>query len=146
MLVNINIGFHHQKPAYDIDLLLFGDFSAGDLLDFDEVGTQFSVNGSNQLVNNYNATVQYLGKDFTFETGEDYLISYDVISTDFDGSFAMSSTSMFGGTALPFTVGRHNEVRAANNGASTMAFRLALSAGTNGTQIVMDNFTIRKVL
>ncbi len=132
---------------YGPDLLLYGDFSAGDLNDFDEVSSQYSVNGSNQLVQDHNATVQYLGVDFAFETGETYEISYDVISSDFDGTVSFSGTSMFGSTTLvDMGVGSHTTTRVAANGSSTMAFRLAIHSGTDGTQIVLDNIKIRKVL
>ena len=132
---------------YGPNLLPEGDFSTGNLTNFDEVGAQYSVNGSNQLVCDNIGTNEFLGKNFAYDFNDMYLISYDVLSEDLDGGVSFSGASMFSSTVLPFTVGHHDIIKTALNPTSTMAFRLVvLATNTSGTQIVMDNFKIRKIL
>ncbi len=135
------------KSIYGPELIPGGRFNDNDLDLFDSVSTAFTINGSNQLVGVTTGSFSALFVDFDHTVGDFYRVSYDVISSDLDGTVIMSTSGGFGSKTLDISVGHHVYEWEFTNASPDNDWRMFLSDNnTAGKTIIMDNISVKKKL
>ncbi len=140
-------GHYLVHTMYGDELIPGGQFNTGDLALFDVVGGAYSINGSDQLVCVATGGYDGLYVDFEHTVGDFYKVSYDIISSDLDGTMVLSATGGFGSQTLAHTAGSHEYDFEFTNASPANDFRfLVINDNTPGKTLVMDNLSVRKII
>ena len=123
------------------DLITNGDFATDSNW---TLGTGWSI-GEDKVIVAPSGVNTYLDQNFTGVNGNFYKITYEVLSNSLVGGthFSLSGSSLFGGYALPETIGIHTVYLEATNDTSSAA--LKIFSGSSSGSLSFTNISVKEV-